>query len=197
MAIESVSITEGSGKDIAVDTISDVEYQVVKIALGADGAMDTLVDSGAQTPANSVPVVLATGTTLALKTSGAVTESANGAGVSCGAYRRFAILLDITALATEVGDTLDVYVDVSPDSGTTWLNAVHFDQVVGNGSAEKQWAVLDASAAGTSVVDVTADAAEEAVRPYLFGNQIRYRCIIVDDGDDNASFTFAVTAYAQ
>jgi hypothetical protein len=59
MAIEFVSITPGTGKDIAVDTISAVEYQVIKIALGADGAFDTLVDSGQQTMANSLPVVLA------------------------------------------------------------------------------------------------------------------------------------------
>jgi hypothetical protein len=58
MAIEFVSITPGTGKDIAVDTISAVEYQVIKIALGADGAFDTLVDSGQQTMANSLPVVL-------------------------------------------------------------------------------------------------------------------------------------------
>jgi len=59
MAIESVSITEGSGKDIAVDTIGSIEYQVVKIALGADGAFDLLIDSGQQLSAASLPVVLA------------------------------------------------------------------------------------------------------------------------------------------
>lgn len=137
------------------------------------------------------------GAALALKASGAQTDSTNGTGVVCGQYRRFAILLDITALATAVDDTLDVFIDVSPDGGTTWINAVHFDQVLGNGSAEKQWAVLDAAAPGTSVVDVTSDAAEEAVRPYLFGSHIRYRSTIVDAGDDNASFTYSVTAYAQ
>jgi len=44
---------------IATDDVSSVHYQKIKIALGADGAVDTLVDSGQQTSANSVPVVLA------------------------------------------------------------------------------------------------------------------------------------------
>lgn len=44
---------------IATDDVAGVHYQAVKIALGADGAIDTLVDSGQQTMANSVPVALA------------------------------------------------------------------------------------------------------------------------------------------
>lgn len=44
---------------VATDDISGVHYQKIKIALGADGAVDTLLDSGQQLAANSVPVVLA------------------------------------------------------------------------------------------------------------------------------------------
>lgn len=44
---------------IATDDVAGVHYQKVKIALGADGAVDTLVDSGQQLSADSVPVVLA------------------------------------------------------------------------------------------------------------------------------------------
>lgn len=56
---DNISITAGSGTDVATDDIASVHYQKVKIALGADNALDTLVDSGQQTMANSVPVVLA------------------------------------------------------------------------------------------------------------------------------------------
>jgi hypothetical protein len=59
MAIESVSVTPGSGKDIAVDTIGAKEYQVIKVSLGAEDAHDCLIDSGQQLMAASVPVVLA------------------------------------------------------------------------------------------------------------------------------------------
>lgn len=44
---------------IATDDVAGVHYQAVKIALGADGAIDNLVDSGQQTMSASIPVVLA------------------------------------------------------------------------------------------------------------------------------------------
>jgi hypothetical protein len=44
---------------IATDDVASVHYQKIKIALGADGAVDTLLDSGQQAAADSVPVVLA------------------------------------------------------------------------------------------------------------------------------------------
>ncbi len=45
---------------IAADEIGGVKYQRVKLALGADGAADTDLDSGPQAKANCAPVVLAT-----------------------------------------------------------------------------------------------------------------------------------------
>ncbi len=54
--------TTGSGTAtpvVATDDVGGIHYQKVKIALGADGVIDTLVDSGQQTSANSVPVVIA------------------------------------------------------------------------------------------------------------------------------------------
>lgn len=44
---------------VATDDVGGVHYQKIKIALGADGAVDTLVDSGQQTMANSIPVAIA------------------------------------------------------------------------------------------------------------------------------------------
>lgn len=56
---DNVDITPGTGKTVRADDVSGVLLQVVKIALGADGAEDLLIDSGQQTKANSLPVVLA------------------------------------------------------------------------------------------------------------------------------------------
>jgi GrpB-like predicted nucleotidyltransferase (UPF0157 family) len=99
---------------------------------------------------------------------------------------------------TDSGDTCDVYVDVSPDGGTTWLNAVHFTQALGNGTdAASEYAVLYANTPGTSIVVATADAASTAVRPTLFGNALRARWAIVNSGTDDESFTFSVTAILQ
>ena len=57
---ENVTLNAGSGgSTLAADEIAGVHYQRVKITLGADGAADLDVDSGQQTMANSLPVVLA------------------------------------------------------------------------------------------------------------------------------------------
>lgn len=126
------------------------------------------------------------------------TISANGTATPVpGQYRRWVIQLAVSNADTDAGDTLDVYVDVSIDGGTTWLNAVHFNQIIGTDSASKAFAVLDPSNPGTSTVDVTSDAAEETVRPALIGPLMRARWAITDAGTDDASFTFAVTAWGQ
>lgn len=142
-------------------------------------------------------VELSQGETITLAASAARTAGANGDWVAIlGERQRFAFLLDITASATDAGDTLDVYVDVSFDGTNSAGNAIHFTQQAGNGSAGKQWAVLDASAPGTSVVAVTSDAASGDVRPSLFGAYYRARWALVDGGGGDTSHTFSVTGYA-
>jgi hypothetical protein len=132
-----------------------------------------------------------------LAASAVRTSGANGSAVGgLGGFRRFVFLLDITGSATEAGDTLDVYVDVSLD-GTTWFNAVHFTQQAGNGAAGKQIAVLDPSAPGTAVVAVTSDAASGAVRPAMWGPYMRARWAIADTSTSNSSHTFSLVGYAQ
>jgi hypothetical protein len=41
---DNITITQGSGTTIATDDVSGVQYQVVKISAGADGAAGSLVD---------------------------------------------------------------------------------------------------------------------------------------------------------
>jgi len=144
-------------------------------------------------------VELIQGETLTLFASaarGAGVAQTGTAAIVQGERSRFCLLLDVTAAASEGTDTLDVYVDVLAADAATWLNAVHFTQVLGNGGAKKFFAVLDPSNPGTAVIDVTADAAAGAVRPALFGAQLRGRYTIVDGGGVAASFTFSVTGYA-
>lgn len=132
-----------------------------------------------------------------LAASAARTAGANGTAVLIGGFaRRVEIVLDVTASTHEAGDTLDVYVDVSPD-GSKWLNAVHFAQQAGNGAAKTEYAVLDASNPGTSTILATSDAAAGAVRPAAFGKYIRARWAIADSGDADSSHTFSVKAYCQ
>jgi hypothetical protein len=58
VAIEHIEVPDGaSTADVAVDKVGTDNYQIVKVGLGADGALDLMLDSGQQTAANSLPVV--------------------------------------------------------------------------------------------------------------------------------------------
>ena len=137
------------------------------------------------------------GEQIILKAAGAVTASANGTAVVMGGERvSYLFMLKITNSDTDAGDTLDVYIDVLAPDESTWINAVHFAQQAGNGSAVTYIAMLTASSTETAPVTVTADAAAGAVRPYVFGSQVRGRWALVDSGDANTSHTFSLIGYA-
>jgi hypothetical protein len=59
---DNIAVTPGSGATIATDEVTrnaaSEHQQIVKLSLGAEGAFDMLLDSGQQTSANSLPVVL-------------------------------------------------------------------------------------------------------------------------------------------
>lgn len=78
MAYDSVGYTEGSGKDIATDTVASKKFQVIKVDIGATTTSTPLV-AGQTTAANSLPVVLASDQTLALP-SGAATSAKQDTG---------------------------------------------------------------------------------------------------------------------
>lgn len=101
-----------------------------------------------------------------------------------------AFVLDLTAAAADVGDTLDVFVQTKLD-GTNWVDVVHFTQILGNGGAKRYIAKIAAGDALTEFENGTSLGAA-AVRN-LLGDEWRVRWAIVD-GDANASFTFSVTA---
>lgn len=108
------------------------------------------------------------------------------------------VMLNVTAAATDANDTLDVYVDTSPDGGTTWINVGHFTQVLGNGGAKKFVMALKNDNPGASAVtDVTSDAAAGATRQYGIADRLRYRGVVVDPTGSNVSFTYAVTAFLK
>jgi hypothetical protein len=136
------------------------------------------------------------GETITLAASAARTANGSATGVFIGGERRrFVVVNAITASATAAGDTLDVFVDFSLDN-STWYNAIHYTQQAGDGAARTEYAVLDPANPGTSVINVTADAAAAAVRPALFGPYMRARWEAVDGGGGDTSHTFSVIAYA-
>lgn len=108
-------------------------------------------------------------------------------------YAEGIFILDVTALADDVDDTLDVYIDTSYDGGISWVNIIHFTQVLGNGTAKKEVAHIDEHT--TSIINVTADAASGAVRALELGDRVRYRSTVVDPTGADASFTFSLLMY--
>lgn len=110
------------------------------------------------------------------------------------AWEQMIVTLDVTAAATEAGDTFDVYIDTSFDGGTTWLNIGHFTQVLGNGGAKKfVMAFKNDNPGASAVYNVTSDAAAGATRQTGFGDRIRYRATTVDvTTADNLSFTYSL-----
>ena len=154
-----------------------------------------LNDSGAMGFASPQPYLAYTLlASAAVAAAGTVTGSAI---TGFGCYRKAVFLLDVTAAATEANDTLDVYIDLSVNAGTTWTNVVHFTQVVGNGGAKQFAATLSAETPGTSVIATSADAAAGAVRPTIIADRYRVRHVIVDPTGSNVSFTFGVYGFFQ
>jgi hypothetical protein len=138
------------------------------------------------------------GEAITLKASSAIgaTAGTNGTAVEIhGERQRFIFILDVTAAASEVTDTLDVYVDWSLDN-VTYYNGGHFTQCLGNGGAVSYYMVFDPSAGVATDVDVTADQAVSTVVPSLFGPYVRARWVEVDAGGVASSFTFSVLGYA-
>lgn len=130
------------------------------------------------------------------QTAGSETGTvANGGEIKCNdIYEFVTLLLDVTAAADDVDDTLDVYVDTSYDGGTTWINLAHFSQVLGNGGTKRH--LLNLHQSLNAEIDVTDDLAAGNVRSINHGDRIRYRATVADGGDADAAFTWSLTGYA-
>lgn len=133
-------------------------------------------------------------TNITLQAAAAQTATGNGSAVDgLGEFEQATWQLELTAAATDVGDTLDVFIQTTVD-GTTWLDIVHFTQMLGNGGAKRYIAKTNAAQPLTMIETGTALAAA-AVRN-LFGDQYRVRWAITD-ADADCSFTFSVKANFQ
>ena len=124
-------------------------------------------------------------------TSGDVDGGAHVVGAGFGQVE---LLLIITDAATDGDDTLDVFVDSSPDDGVTWVNFVHFTQVLGNGANSLKFVAISPRIGTASEENVTTDLAAGATpRPFV-GDRVRVRHNVVDPSGSNASFDFKVVA---
>ena len=86
---DNIQTPAGSGGDpaVATDEIAGAHYQKIKIALGAEDELDTLLDAGQQAMANSVPVAIASNQS-AVPISAASLPLPSGAATLAGQSRR-------------------------------------------------------------------------------------------------------------
>lgn len=133
--------------------------------------------------------------TLLASAARTVTAGTNGSAVYLpDAPNGYAFILNVTAAATDVGDTLDVQVQTTLDGGTTWTPIAAFTQCLGNGGAKTHIAKVSSDGAVT-MFENAATLSAGSIRN-LCGDQYRVRWVIVD-ADADASFTFSVTACAM
>ncbi len=127
-----------------------------------------------------------------LLASAAKTATGTSTGVPIpGMGNAVVFTLDVTAVATDAGDTLDVAIQTKVD-GTNWVDACAFTQILGNGIAVRLTMKVLADAAEGIYVS-GASLAADAVR-HVIGDEWRVSWAIVDSGDANQSFTFSATA---
>lgn len=134
---------------------------------------------------------------LLAETTDAVAHTVTGSWqTGFGKYREAQIALVLTDAQAAAGDTLDVYIDTSPN-GVEAINICHFTQILGNGAdAITLHFVSDpAGSPGTTVINATSDCASGVTRPSIFCDRLRVRYAIVDGGASGQSFTFAVIAF--
>jgi hypothetical protein len=187
---------DGSNVPIRAVNNGDGTYS---LSLGVVGPVpaDANLQVGGVDVDNTHPVpVKSDGESFVLLPSAArgATAGTNGTPVDVPTRMAFAILLEFTAKADDVDDTCNVYIDML--IGATWINAVHFTQVLGNAAdASKEYAMLMPSAS-TVTINTTSNAGSGVIRPEVIGSQMRARWIIIDPTGADASFTFSVTVYA-
>lgn len=124
-------------------------------------------------------------------TTPAGASTGTGAAVAdMGEWKALILQLDVTAAATDVADTLDVYVQTTVD-GTNWVDIYHFTQVLGNGGVKRYFGKIVWDAALTEFENAASLAA--AGGRSIVGDQYRVRYVQVD-ADSDATFTFSVKA---
>lgn len=129
---------------------------------------------------------------IALLPLAARTTTGIGDAVTIEGLSSLVLQLNLTAAATDAGDTLDVYVQTTLDAGSSWVDIYHFTQMLGNGGAKKYFGKLQADAALTEFENGSSLSA--AGGRSIFGDSYRVRWEITDASTQNASFTFSVYA---
>lgn len=114
--------------------------------------------------------------------------------VGLGGFIGFRI---VSELVGATGGTLDIYLQWSPDDGTTWFDYVHFTQLAAGAAAIKYNTNSGLSLATiTTVGKGTSPAlAANTATGGLIGDQLR--CLAVAGASTSAGAAVAITVYAS
>jgi hypothetical protein len=197
MAIEHIGIKNfaGTEDDVAVDVVGTDKFQAVKIVLGADGAMDNLVDAGTQAAAASIPVALSTEDNAILATIDSSLDTLAGAVTSThvqvdvlSAPSTAITNADITPLAGAVaGGHMQVDVLSVP---STVVTATHLDTRHLNATDDVM--VVNLSATDNAVLDAIALAVAGEAGAVTSGVLMQG-----DDGTDRTNVLVDVAGHLQ
>lgn len=134
-------------------------------------------------------MAISTKTLATITTAGAV-SSTNTTGVAIKPPPGGMILVcDLTAAATDVGDTLDVKVQTK--IAGLWVDVAYFTQMLGNGGAKRFGAKLMNQTA-FALGDIAGALTAGNIR-HLCGDEWRINYVTVD-ANANSAFTFSVYA---
>ncbi len=103
------------------------------------------------------------------------------------------LLLDVTAAATDVDDTLNVFLQTFRNG--QWDDFVHFTEILGNGGVKKFITEWFRGVAPESEQHAPQDVALAAGvdQGGKLGTDLRVKWVVVDPGGGAASFTFSVS----
>jgi hypothetical protein len=184
---DNVAITQGSGTTVRTDELAGgIQVQVIKIALGADGAEDNLVDSGQQLMAASVPVVIASNQSAipindnsgSLTVDGTVAVTSAGITTIAGAVSGTEMQVDVLTMPTV---TVNAHAVTNAgtfavqESGAALTALQLIDNMISGSEAQVDVITLPAIPAGTNNigdVDIASITAGETHIGEVGGNTI-------------------------
>ncbi len=112
-------------------------------------------------------------------------------------YNEALFVLNVKNIAAIDTDILDVYIDISPDNDITWINAVRFERILGNGNPAVHIARLKFDAGDLAMINVTTDVNAGTVRPIGIGTMIRYQGEVTEAAAGGASFDYSVQVFLK
>jgi hypothetical protein len=167
-----------------------LRFVALMLAVGVAVGLGTLFLTTAN-PSASAQVTA--GNSISLLPASAINSSSSGApATGLQSFQNAFILVSVTGVPVGGAPTLDVYIQASPDGGTTWRDFAHTAQITT--SNVNQFVQLTGQAAGATTGLAASDAALAAntVVQGPWGDRLRVKYVFVAGGS-SGSYTVSVT----